>query len=849
MGRVILRGLLTRKLRSALTAVAVLLGVAMISGTFVLTDKINAAFTNIYETGAQNVDVSITKPTAFDANAGEGGVPFDASVAATVERVAGVHEAAAVVESSGFLVRGSEKLVAQGGAPSILASVEPPSISPYTAVEGSLPARSGEVAVNEKLAADEDLRVGQRLELSTTTGLHPVTISGVARFGDVSSIGGATIVLAPLANVQEWSNLTGQATRIDVAADEGVDDSVLVQRVRSVVPHDLLVETGEATAATQAGKVADSLGFLNYLLLAFGFVAVFVGAFIIFNTYSITVAQRTREFGVLRTLGATGRQTLLAVLGEALVVGAVATVAGIFGGIGFASLLTWVFDRAGFGIPSVDVVVKPRTVVWAVSVGLGITLVAALLPALRAKGISPLAALRDGLVARKGRRWLRMALAGLFLVLAAAMIGYGVGGGGALQARLATLGGGALAFFLGVALSMTYLVRPLVGALGVVVRRLGGEGRLATGNTTRNPARTAVTAAALMIGTGLVVFVAILGSGLKASITDSIDRSMHSDLVVTPEAFGTSLPAGVVDATRGVPAVETVSPVGTVPVKLRSGTLTTLAGIDPATFGDVYGFDWARGSDALVGELGTTGALVERGIADAAGIGVGDRVQLRTQAGGAGSFAVRGIYEDPMLLNGVLVSDEALRPLLPPGATGVDLVFAKAAGAADPAAVTRGVESALARFPGAAVDSNAQLKQQVEDDTNQMLAIFYALLAMSVVISLFGIVNTLVLSVYERTREIGVLRAVGTTRRQVRRMIRYESVMTAVLGALVGVAVGVVFGYAITSALSGEGLAFVLPAGQIVLFLLLSVAAGILAAILPARRASRLDVLQALQHE
>jgi putative ABC transport system permease protein len=352
-----------------------------------------------------------------------------------------------------------------------------------------------------------------------------------------------------------------------------------------------------------------------------------------------------------------------------------------------------------------------------------------------------------------------------------------------------------------------------------------------------------------MIGTGLVVFVAILGSGLKTSITDSIDRSMHGDYMVKPETQGTPLPTDVVTKLRGVPGMHTVSPVGTVMVRLGKSTQTYLAGIDPGTFGEVYSFDWVQGSDALVDELGRSGALVERGIADSAHVHVGDRVRVQTQAGGAATLTVRGTYDDPMILNGVLVSDQALRPLLPPGATGVDLVFAKAAETADTTAVERRVESALERFPVASVQSNAEVKKQVASDTNQMLAIFYALLAMSVIISLFGIVNTLVLSVYERTREIGVLRAVGTSRPQVRRMIRYESVMTSVFGAVVGVAVGVVFGYATTSALAGEGLAFALPGGQIAVFMLLAVVAGILAAILPARRAAGLDVLRALQHE
>jgi putative ABC transport system permease protein len=849
MGRVILRGFFARKLRSALTAVAVVLGVAMVSGTFVLTDKIEAAFADIYAAGAEKVDVSVTKGAAFGSLVDAGGVPFDESVADRVARVDGVRETAPVAEASGFLVRGSEKLVAQGGAPSLLMSAQPESVSVFVPVRGAMPVARGEVAVNEKLAADENLVVGQRLQLSTATGLHPVTISGVVKFGEVSSLGGATMVVARLDDVQRWSSLEGKVTRIDVAADEGVDDAVLVQRVKDVVPRDLTVETGAANADRQARDVAEQLGFLEYLLLAFAFVAVFVGAFIIFNTHSITVAQRTREFGVLRTLGATGRQTLLAVLGEALIVGVLATALGIVGGIGFASFMTWVFDRVGFGLPAVGTIVETRTIVWAVVVGLGVTLLAALVPAVRASGVSPLAALRVGLTARRGRRWVRVSVASLFFVLALAMIGLGVAGDGTLETRLATLGGAALAFFVAVALAMPYLVRPVVAALAPIVHRLGGEGKLATGNTTRNPGRTGVTAAALMVGTGLVVFVAILGSGLKTSINDSLDRSVHGDLIVQAETYGASLPSRVVDTTDAVPGVAVASPVGIVLAQIDEKTQALLAGIDVDTFGTVYGLEWEKGSDDLVAALGTSGALLERGIAQAAGVDVGDTIAVRNRAGETGSFEVRGTYDDPNVLNAVLVSNEALVPLLEPGNTGAGLMFVKAAEGANAAVVQRDVESALAQFPVASVQSNAELQEEVEGSVIQLLAIFYALLAMSVVISLFGIVNTLVLSVVERTREIGLLRAIGTTHRQVRRMIRYESVLTAVIGALVGVAVGVLFGYAITTALSDEGLAFAFPAGQIVVFMLLAVVAGVLAAVFPARRASRLDVLEALQHE
>ncbi|MDX6412604.1 MAG: putative transport system permease protein [Gaiellaceae bacterium] len=849
---VIVRGLLARKLRLALTAFSIVLGVSMISGTFVLTDKMNAAFSDIFKAGNQHVDVAIWKKSAFGSDPNTGvGVPFDVSFVARVQGIAGVRQAVATISTSGFLVNGDKKLSATGGAPSILASAEPSGITAYTAVAGAFPVHSGEVTVNEKLASDEHLHIGQRLRVSTVTGLHPVTIAGIVKFGNVTSIGGATIVLGRLADVQRWANLEGKATRVDVAGKPGVSAQTLAGRVRNAVSAGLTVQTGAENAAQQTSDTGKALSFLNYLLLTFGFVAVFVGAFIIFNTYSITVAQRTHEFGVLRLLGASNRQTLQSVLGEALIVGVVATAFGVLGGVGFAALLSWLMNKTGMAaIPSVGTIVKLRTVVWAVSVGLGVTLVAALIPALRASRVTPIAALRGGKSASSARRWLRPALLTACLGLAVPLLIYGTTGSGALTVRLLMVAGGALFFFLAVALAMAYLVSPSVAVLGVIVGRLGGAGKLATRNTTRNPSRTAATAAALMIGTGLIVFVAILGSGLKVSLSSSLDRSVHGDLLVSGQPSGAQIPAAGLAAVRAVSGVAIAAPLAMTPAKIERTKLAVLHGVDPSNFAQVYTFDWVHGSDALVPQLGSSGALVEQSVAVGSNpLYQGSSVHVQTQTGGTHTFRVLGIYKDPTLVGGVIVSNAALRPLLPAGSSGLNFIIVKSAAGANAAAVQSRVEQSLKPYALAKVQSNAQLRSQAAKQINQSIAIFYVLLAMSVIISVFGMVNTLVLSVYERTREIGMLRAVGTTRGQLRRLIRYESVLTAVLGALIGVAVGVAFGYVMTRALSSEGLTFAVPLGQVMIFTLLAVVVGVLAAILPARHAARLDVLRALQYE
>jgi putative ABC transport system permease protein len=853
MRSVIVRGFLTRKLRSALTAIAILLGVAMISGTFVLTDKINAAFNDIFASGNENISVVVSQEARFSSDdSASNYVAFDESVADTIRGLPGVATVAPEIQVQGFLVRGDEKLrPPSNGAPPLVFTATPPDLTAFTVQEGAMPSESGQVAVLEDQAKDDHIAVGDQLQLSTDSGLHPVTVSGILKFGDVSSIGGATVTVMTFQDAQQWFNLQGKTSLINVRSDGSVSDEQLATEVRQAVPPDLTVRTGQEQADKDASDIAEAISFLNYLLLAFGFVAVFVGAFIIFNTYTITVAQRTREFGMLRTIGASRRQVLGAVLGEALIVGIIATILGFAGGILFAAGLTALFDAVGFGIPATGTPIELRTVIWAVAVGLGVTVLAAMIPAVRATRVAPIQALREGHSAKKRRRpWIRPLIAVIVFALSGFLLYYGVAGEGDIVTRLLLgVAGGAILFFIGVALIATYLVRPVVAVVGVLVGRFGASGKLAMENTTRNTGRTAVTAAALMIGVGLVVFVTILFTGLKDSFAGAVDRSVRGDLIVSSETFGVGLPAETVPAIEGVNGVGFASPIGVLPARFDGSFTNALIGVDTERLSDVYRFDWVNGDDALLGQLGANGALVEKDIAESQNLAPGDTLRAESQSGATTELKVLGTFEDPNLLNGIVVSNDALKPVLPPGNSGINYIFVKFDDGANADAVQADVENALKQFPIAKVQSNQELKDEVEGQVDQVLFIFYALLAMSVIISLFGIVNTLVLSVYERTREIGMLRAIGTTRRQLRRMIRYESVITAVLGGLLGVAVGIVFGYVMSTALEDEGLSFVLPIGPIIIFMIVAIIAGILAAIFPARRAAKLNVLDALQYE
>jgi putative ABC transport system permease protein len=851
MPGLVLRGLASRKLRSALTAIAILLGVTMISGTLVLTDQIDRAFVQIFQAGNAKIDVVVKQKPPFE-NV-QTSVYLNADVVDEVRQVDGVATAQPFIQSEGYLIANGEAMNASGGAPSFVFSNLPQDLNPYTPIAGRLPETSGEVAVAEEIAAKGNVEVGSQQQLATQDGVKDVTVVGILQYGDGdTSLGGSTTVLAPLIDVQTWWALEGKASYIYVKAQDGVAQDELRDRIRSALPQqDLIVQTGREDADEQAGILNDLIGkIIRYALLAFAGVAILVGAFIIYNTFSITVAQRTREFAMLRTIGASRRQILGSVIGEAFIIGLIASAAGILLGVGLAWGLGKLFAAVGFGLPATGLVLSWQTVAICLAVGIGITVLASIFPALRATRIAPIAALREGATLPVSRfAKLTPVIAVIIGILGGAGMAYGLISSGGTTGRLTTLAGGAILIFLAVAMLSRYIVRPVVSVLGKPIGWVaGGVGRIAAENAARNPARTAVTAAALMIGIGLVVFVTIFVGGIKESFTGAIDSSLKSELTVSARGFGGTIPAAVLPAVQAVDGVETASPVGGTAIQVGTGAYA-LIGIDPATLPAVYEFDWDNGSNDLLPTLGTDRALVEDTIAGDLGVAVGDTVDVLSISGEKATFTVAGTYTDPTILNGIVVDQPALEPLLQSNATGLNTLFVRTAAGADVAAVQADVERALEQFPTAQVQSNEQQKEEAASGVNTILVIFYALLALSVVISLFGIVNTLVLSIFERTREIGMLRAVGTTRRQLRAMIRWEAVITSIIGGVLGVLLGILFGWAVCKGLESDGLVFVFPTLQIIIFLVLSIVAGVLAAILPARRAAKLDVLEALSYE
>lgn len=848
MIRVALRGLAGRKLRAALTALAVVLGVAMVSGTYILTDTISKAFDTIFTDSYAGTDAVV---------AGEKVVEFSQSGRATVpeDLLARVREVPEVAAASGGIQDLATKIIGRDGkaidtqgAPTFGFSfdAEHPEFNPLTLVEGRWPAGPSEVVIDAGTADDEGYDVGETVGIASRGPVRDFEVVGVARFGSVDSIGSATFAIFDVPTAQALYGKEGRFDGISVAAAPGVPPEELVEALEPVVPDRFVVQTAAAQAEEDSAETREALGIVQSFLLAFGGIALFVGAFVIFNTLSITVAQRAREFATLRTLGASRRQVLGSVVLESLVLGVVASVVGLFAGLGLAVGLNAIFVSAGIELPQTDPVFAARTVVVSLLVGTLVTLLAGTAPAIRATRVPPITAVREGATLPRSplARFVPLG-AGLGGAAGIALLVYGMFAGGVeTTQRLLSLGAGCLALFVAVALVSPRLVRPLASALGWPGRRLAGvPGSLARENAMRDPGRTAATAAALMIGLALVVFVAVLGAGLRASVGEAIDRQVRSDFVVTAQDNFSPVPAQAGRAVAAVPGVGLAASVRQDYAR-SAAEEEQVAGIPPA-FAEAFDIEWKHGSDALVAELGANGAVVEEDTAADLGVGIGDTFALTTPQGREIELVVRGIRRQPefsVWLGSILMGQEAFDAAFP--RAGDVFTFVRA-----PAQARPEVERALAGFPDAKLQSKAEFADNQIEGLDILLNLLYVLLALSVVVSLFGMVNTLVLSVFERTRELGLLRAVGMTRWQARWMITHESVVTALIGGAIGAALGIFLAALVTGALSEEGVVFALPAGTLVAITIATVLAGVLAAIVPARRAARLNVLEALQYE
>ena len=846
MLRFTLRNVLARKVRLLLSALAIVLGVAFLSGSLVFTDTMAKSFDNIISGSMADAQVRLS---GLDQASLGAAVNIDqrtlpASLVPELGSAPGVARADGSVYGQGmFVIKSNGKLLGGTGAPTMgLNYSDAPNASGepmLTIAEGRAPVTSGEVAIDRRSAENAGYDIGDTVRM-VTAGDQPRVAATLVGYADFvgGGLAGATMVLFDTRTAQDLF-LGGEDayTSIELTAEEGISQRQLVETVRPLLPEDAEAITGQQQADEFKSIVDTVLGYLNTFLLVFAAIALVVGSFLIVNTFSILVAQRSRELAILRALGADRGQVARSVLAEAVVVGVFGTTAGLGLGFGLAAALRAVFASFGLDLSATSLVFSLRTVAISYVVGVTVTMFAAYLPARRAARVSPVEAMRDGvsLPERSLRRRLIggtvIAFVGGVLLTTGLM---GDGGPGAAQVGL-----GMFAVLMAIALMSPAVAVPVLAPLGALYKRVfGTTGRLATQNSLRNPGRTAATASALMIGLALVTTISILASSVSKSIDAGIDEQFTSDFLIS-NAIGQSFSPSIAKEVRRVDGVGVIAPSQLASVKIN-GTRLNADATDSRAFEQIFDITYVAGSAAVGdGEI----ALTEDR-ASSLGLKVGDEVVLSFASGDLPS-KVTGIYESTYVLADAVMPFSTLTAAKVQRADTTVAVNAKPG--VDKAALAQKLDAATADFPTVTVQNKDDFAAAQRGQVDQLLYLIYGLLGLAIVIAALGIVNTLALSIVERTREIGVLRAVGLSRRQLRRMVRLEAIAISVLGALLGIGAGLLFGVVLQQIVQDQGITeLAVPWARLVVFIAVSTAVGVLAAVLPARRAASLNVLRAI---
>jgi putative ABC transport system permease protein len=837
-------GLLARKLRLALTGLAIVLGVTFVAGTLILGDTLNSTFNSLIGTAYEHVSFEIRGKAVLN-ESGAAAVqstadrrPVPEAIAAKISHVTGVAFVHGSVQGyAQFLDRGGNA-IGGGGGSTLGFSFDPnQQLSPYRLVEGKAPTTSDDVVMDKATAIKHHFAVGDQVLMNLPNRPQTFRITGVVTFGDDNNLAGVTLAGFDLQTAQDIFNSRGYYDTINVLAAPGADSVMVQAAIAKLLPPGVEVVSGQAVANELSSAVDNALGFISTVLLIFAAIALFVGAFTIFNTFSITVGQRARELALLRVIGASRKQVFRSVLAEAALTGLVASLIGLGLGVLAALGLKALLKAFGIELPSAPLVFEARTVVVAIAVGVGATVISAILPARRAVRIAPVAALVDdgGEAAETVRR--PRVTAGL----AVAVLGAVAVVAGVATPTVALVGLGAVLMFVAAAMLVPVVARPLSSALGRPLDSLfGTPGKLGRENSMRNPHRTAQTAAALMIGLALVSTIAVLGASLSNSTKNSVDSAVSADYVITGSG---GFSKSVAPTVARLPWVTTTTTIYQGQFEFR-GSLSTLAAATPANLSRTVRLHVISGTGAAAMAAGKL--VIDTNTANTDDLHVGSVVGVKFAQTGSSTMTIGGIYKPNPLVGSFVVGEGFfLSHFDNPLPIGVLLSTAPGAPDLGPA-----LNRVLTPYANVGYKTRAQFEQSQQNKINQELGLVYVLLALAVLVALIGIVNTLMLSVFERTREIGLLRAVGMKRRQVRAMIRSESLIVALFGAVVGIVIGAPLGVALASSLRDNGVTNIaVPIPSLIGFVLLAAVLGLIAAIWPARRAANLDVLTAIATE
>ncbi len=836
-----LKNLGAYKRRVLSTGLAVILGVAFLAATLALGDTMRAGFTTDIVQGVGDTAVTVRSDTRLGGGdyVEQTGV-LDASMVQQLAVIDGVAEAQPGVEGVAQLVGSDGSAIGGNGPPTVGTNWIPTGpLNAYRIDEGRAPSERGEVAIDASAADKGDLHVGDRTIVRTPQPT-PVTVVGIAKFGARDTLGGATVTFFTTDQASELLlGQPGKISTVSLAADPGVSEDELAARVATTLPAGTEAVTGAQLVAEFQDDIDE--GFLNFfetLLLAFAAIALLVATFSIYNTFSIVVAQRTRESALLRALGASRRQVLRSVGIEALVIGTIASVLGLAAGYGLASGMTALLGAGDLDLP-VGLILDAGTIVTAMVVGIGVTLVASIAPAIKASRVAPLAALRDVAVDRSGTSVWR-ALVGAV----AAASGVALMLSGASGESMGKVGLGTLVTLIGAVLLGPVVARPAAAIIGAPVAALRGRaGVLARRNSMRNPRRTSGTASALMIGVAVVAAFTVLAASVKASIGRTADRSVTADLVIAQTNFSApGLDPAMVPALRQLPELDQVAAGGDGVFQIDGETVYPVV-IDTSNLGAVADMEVEQGDLAT---LRADGLAVQADYAEEHGWTIGSPVEVGWADGTASTLTVDVIYGLRNLFGDLIITPEAYNPHATQPMDVVVLMTTAAGVSVD--AAQAAVQQVAERFYAPDVQTRGEYLDAVNRQIDQSLAFVYGLLAIAILIAVMGIANTISLSVHERTRELGLLRAIGQSRRRIRTMVRWEAVIVAVFGTLGGIGLGTFAGWAVVRAIGqDEGFdTFSLPTTRLAVVVALGALAGILAARRPAKRAAKLDVLEAI---